>query len=174
MRPPRSVAVALCLCAAGCFWGFKHPLGPVKSAFIEPRLLGTWQCSSTEDPKPGRITIIDFDGKQYYFGSLDDEGKTSHSRVHATRVGGVPYLSSVEVGKEEDGWFVVRYEFPDQERLHLRFVDPKPFEQVLDNPGKVRKLLERRRNDPTLFLDVFLSCVREPVPDTVETRPPGQ
>ena len=163
MRVHRPLAslVALLLLMSGCI-GFKHPLGPVSSGFIEPRLLGTWDCTSADDKKPGKMTILDFDGRQYYFGSVDESGQQGHARAYATRVGGEPFLNFVEVGGggKEPGWMLAHYTFSGDNNLALRLVDPKPFEKIVDSASRVRKLLERRRGDSSLYID-WCSCVRE-------------
>ena len=156
--------MAACVITSGCITGFKHPLGPPEEGFIEPRLLGTWACTSTDDPKPSLITFIDFDGKQYYIQSAGDgEGDPSHSRAFATRIEDVPFLNVRDLGpKAENDWTFIAYAVPDADHLRLRLVDPQPFEDVVDDPPSVKQRLANQLQDPELLLD-WVSCTRPEV-----------
>ena len=161
-RRLRALLVASCMAFPGCLVGFRHPLGPVGSAFIDQRLLGSWQCTGGDDPKPGAMTIIAFDEKQYYMLFAEEAREPSHARAYATRVEGVPFLNMREIGtSKDDTWFILAYVFPEEEHVNLRFVDPQPFKDVMESQRGVRKLLERRLKSPDLFVN-FLSCVRAP------------
>ena len=152
--------VASCIALPGCIVGFRHPLGPVASGFIDARLLGTWQCTGADEANPGVMTVFDFDGKQYYMLDVSEGKPPTHTRAYATRVGGVPFLNLQEIGAaHDDEWLFMEYVFTDAEHLSLRMVDPQPFREVIDNERQVRKMLERRRNESSLFVSLG-SCVR--------------
>jgi hypothetical protein len=154
--------VTSCLTLIGCLSGFKHPLGPADEGFIEAQLLGRWECVSTDDPSPGlTITILDFDGKQYYIQAAEPgKDEVSHSRAYATRVEGVPFLNVQGIGpKPEDEWTFLEYVLLDGDHLGFRLVDPQPFEDVIDDAPSVSARLGSRLQDPDVVHD-FLSCTR--------------
>lgn len=148
------------LLSAGCLSGFHHPLGPPEGGFIEPPLPGRWSCASSDDPKPSELTVIDFDGKQYYLetsgGGDSDRGRY---RAHATRVGGSPFLSVREIGRDEEEWQFLEYDVRQTDRLTLRYVDPDAFEDVIDDATAVRERLEEQLHVPGVVGDL-LSCTR--------------
>jgi len=154
--------VASCVILSGCLSGFRHPLGPADEGFIEPDLLGRWECASTEDPSPGHITILDFDGKQYYlqFAELEKD-EPSHFRAYATRVEGVPFLNVRAIGpKPDDEWAFLEYALVDADHLSFRYVDPQPFEDVIDDGPSVKVRLGDHLQDPEVLHD-YLSCTRD-------------
>jgi hypothetical protein len=159
----RPLLVTSCLAFPSCLVGFRHPLGPVGSAFIDQRLVGTWQCTGRDDPKPGVMTIIDFDEKQYFMLFAEEAKEPTQARAYATRVRGVPFLNLQEIGasNKDHGWFILDYVFPDEEHVNMRALDPEPFKDVIESQRGVRKLLERRLKSPDLFVN-YLSCVRTP------------
>lgn len=155
------LAMGACLASGGCITGFAHPLGPARRGFIEPDLVGSWMCSSGEDPKPGRITFMDFDRRQYYIESEED-GKSGPERLRAfaTRIEDVPFLSVREIGTDADvEWALLTYRLPDTDHLILRAVDVKPFEDVLEDAARVRERLAEHLEDPEVILDL-VSCTR--------------
>jgi hypothetical protein len=161
LRKGTSLVMAVsCLVSSGCLSGFQHPLGPVGEAFIEPDLLGRWECVAPDDPSSGTITIIDFDGKQYYIQSEFEKGEVSHSRAHATRVEEVPFLNVRAIGpKPEDEWTILQYALVDADHLSFRYVDPQPFEHVIDDALGVSGSLASHLEDPEVIKDL-LSCTR--------------
>jgi hypothetical protein len=153
--------VASCVILSGCLSGFRHPLGPATEGFIEPQLLGRWECVSADDPSPGIMTILDFDGKQYYvqFNELQKD-ELGHFRAYATRVEEVPFLNLRAIGpKPEDEWTFLAYALVDADHLSFRYVDPQPFEDVIDDGEGVRARLGSHLEDPEVLGD-FLSCTR--------------
>ena len=148
------------LLSAGCLSGFHHPLGPPEDGFIEPLLPGRWSCASSDDPKPSELTVIDFDGKQYYLeasgGGDSDRGRY---RAHATRVGGSPFLSVHEIGRDEEEWQFLEYDVRQTDRLTLRYVDPDAFEDVIDDATAVTERLAEQLHVPGVVGDL-LSCTR--------------
>jgi hypothetical protein len=154
------MAIALVPCA--CITGFKHPLGAVEEGFIESMLLGTWRCSSTDDPTPFLITFMDFDGKQYYLLSSDGgSSEPSHLRGVATRIEDVAFLSVRALDSDGDGeWMVLEYALSDADHLTFRLVDSAPFEDIVDDPPSVRERLAWHLQYPETFVDL-LSCARQ-------------
>jgi hypothetical protein len=152
--------IVTCLVLSGCLSGFQHPLGPAGEGFIEPQLLGQWECVSADGPSPGPITIIDFDGKQYYIQSEFEKGEVSHSRAYATRIEEVPFLNVRGIGpKPDDEWTFVQYALVDADHLVFRYVDPQPFEDVIDDALGVSGRLVGSLENPEVVQD-FLSCTR--------------
>jgi hypothetical protein len=152
--------VASCVTLTACLSGFRHPLGPADEGFIEPELLGRWECVSADDPAPGPITILDFDGKQYLIQSELEKGEVGHFRAYATRVEGTPFLNLRAVGpKPEDEWTLLEYVLTDADHLSFRLVDPQPFEDVIDDGPGVTARLGSHLQDPEVLQDL-LSCTR--------------
>jgi hypothetical protein len=151
--------VATCVIPTACLTGFKHPLGSVEEAFIEPNLLGNWACSSVEDSTPSVLNIMDFDGKQYYLESSDGKGDQSHLRALGHRIEDVAFLSLLELGKKHDEWVFLAYAQSDTDHLSLRVVDATAFEDVLDDPPSVKQRLAEQMQDPEIVVSL-LSCTR--------------
>jgi hypothetical protein len=152
--------VLVCCFSGGCIIGFKYPLGPVKRAAIDTRLLGVWECHDT-DQKPGRLTFMDYDGRQYllYFTAEGDE--PSHFRVYSTPIKGRVFLNLQEVKPEplESEWLFFEYTLSPGGQLSLRGVNPSPFEKVQDSEKEVRRLLERNL-DNTEFVGSTFTCTK--------------
>jgi hypothetical protein len=149
--------VATCVIPTACITGFKYPLGSIEEAFIEPNLLGSWTCSSADEPTPSVLKIIDFDGKQYYIES--PEGDPSHFRALGHRIEDVSFLSVRELGAKDDDWTFLEYALPDADHLSLRAVETAPFEDVIDDPPSVRQRLAEQMQDPEVVA-ALLSCTR--------------
>jgi hypothetical protein len=157
------LVVALSITSA-CITGFAHPLGAPEDGFIEPRLLGNWACTSIDDPTPSLVTILDFDGKQYYIQSSGGgTSESSHSRAIATRIEEGTFLSARELGSDRDGeWTFLEYALSDADHLRFRLVDPAQFEDVVDDPPSVRQRLAEQLQDPEVFVGL-ISCTRQAV-----------
>ena len=165
-----ALVVAGCLASSACITGFEHPLGPPEDGFIEPGLVGKWTCTAKfEDPAPGVVEIMDFDGKQYYIQSPGTAGSDpTHTRAFATRLEGVTFLSSRDLGADAKGeWTLMAYALLDSGHLEFRVVDPRPFEDVVGDAQGVRDRLAGLLEDPEVLVDA-LSCTRE---DEGEVRP---
>jgi len=152
--------VATCVIPTACLTGFKHPLGSVEEAFIEPKLLGNWSCSSDDEPTPTVLNIMDFDGKQYYIES-SDKGDPSHFRGLGHRIEDVAFLSLLELGKkdEDEGWAFLAYAQSDADHLSLRAVDTTAFEDVIDDAPSVKQRLAEQMQDPEIVVSL-VSCTR--------------
>jgi hypothetical protein len=160
LRRASSLVILTCIALSGCLSGFKHPLGPAGEGFVEPQLLGRWECVSTEDPSPGPLTILDFDGNQYYLELESEKEETGRFRAYATRIEGVTFLNVRPIGpKPEDEWAFLAYAFVDPDHLVLRYVNPQPFEDVIDDPLGVSGRLAAQLEDPEVVSD-YLSCTR--------------
>jgi hypothetical protein len=163
-------ALVLSLAATGCISGFEQSLGPVESGFIEPDLLGSWMCSSADDPAAVDLTFVDFDGIQYYLRAEDHRAAPDSLRGIATRLGNATFLSLRPLApRAEEEWTVLQYSIEEAGRLSLRYVNPQPFEDVLSDPQAVRDSLLTRLEDPDVVSDLF-SCSR-PVLSPAESQP---
>jgi hypothetical protein len=152
--------VAALVCTA-CLSGFRHPLGSARQSFIDKPLLGTWECHSNDDPKPIELTFVDFDGRQYLLQSDDRKGERSSHRVVGTRLEQATFLSLRTVApKAEDEWTLLQYAFSDANHFSLGLVDPRPFEDVLDDAVAVRERLAERLDDPEVVIRELVSCTR--------------
>jgi hypothetical protein len=159
------LAVACCF-SAGCIIGFKYPLGPVKKAMIDPRLLGAWKCRDT-DQKPGQLTFMDYDGRQYLLYFTAEGEEPTHMRAYSTQLKGRVFLNfqALEPKPHESTWQFLEYSFPEQGRLSVRSVKTEPFEKVRESAKDVRRLLERNLDNADFF-DPLWSCAKaEPKKD---------
>jgi hypothetical protein len=128
---------------------------------VEARLLGTWHCQDSEEQHPVDLTFADFDGRQYLLQVDEHSSTSSSSRAVAGRVGSLTYLSVREVFPTSEGdWTVFGYSFGDAE-LRLEYVDPDPFEDVIDDSQAVRDRLSALVQDPEVVQQMF-SCTRVP------------
>jgi hypothetical protein len=151
--------VATCVIPTACITGFKHPLGSLEEAFIEPNLLGDWTCSAADDPTPSVLKIRDFDGKQYYIESPGSEGDPAHLRALGSRIEDAAFLSVRELGPKDDDWSILQYSLSDTDHLSLRAVDTTRFEDVVDDAPSVKQRLAEQMQDPEVVLSL-LSCTR--------------
>lgn len=149
-----------CLATGGCITGFTHPLGPASEGFIEPGLLGAWTCAAPEGEKPGSITFVQFDSRQYYMEFGEGEEPPARLRAVGTRLEDLTFLSIHELGDGPDnGWEFLSYTLADANHLRLRAVDAQPFEDIRDDQASVRQRLAEQLQDPDIIAD-FLSCTR--------------
>src|SRR5258708_23709767 len=139
----RLLLMVVLVIPGACITGFKHPIGAGEDGFIESKLLGTWECSSVDDPTPILITLMDFDGKQYYIQSSGGgSSEPSHSRAFATRIDDVAFLSACELRLDrDDEWTFLEYALSDADHLRFRLVDPARFEDVVDDQPSVSQRL---------------------------------
>lgn len=149
--------VATCVIPTACITGFKHPLGSVEEAFIEPNLVGEWTCTAVDEPTPSVLKIMDFDGKQYYIESRG--GDPSHFRALGHRIEDVAFLSVEELEAKNEDWSFLEYTLSGADHLSLRAVDPTPFEDVIDDAGSVKQRLAEQMQDPEIVASA-VSCTR--------------
>jgi len=158
-QPLRVLLLAGCLATSGCISGFKHPLGPTSQAYIDNRLLGSWSCV-TEERKPVGLNFVKFDSRQYYLRITDSRSEPDDARAFATRLEELDFLNVRSIGpKADDEWTFSQYSFTEAGQLKLKYVDPQPFEDVLDDPEAVRDRLVSQLEDPEVVQD-FMTCTR--------------
>jgi hypothetical protein len=157
----RLLFMGVSLALSACITGFTHPLGEAEDGFIESNLLGTWACTSVDDPTSSLITLMDFDGRQYYIQFSGGSKAPSHYRAIATRIDDVGFLSARELKLNlEDDWSYLEYALSDASHLELRLVAAERFEDVVDDPPSVRQRLAVQLQDPEVVTDL-LSCARQ-------------
>jgi hypothetical protein len=106
------------------------------------------------------MTILDFDGKQYYIQLESEKDEPGRFRAYATRVEEVPFLNVRAIGpKPEDEWTFLQYAQVDADHVSFRYVDPQPFEDAIDDAVGVSGRLAGHLEDPEVVQD-FLSCTR--------------
>jgi hypothetical protein len=155
----RTVMLTACVATSGCISGFKHPLSPPAQAYIDNRLIGSWSCV-TEDEKPLGLSFAKFDSRQYYLRIADPTSTPDDARAFATRLEERDFLNVHSIGpKASDEWNLSQYSFTESGQLKLKYVDPEPFEDVLDDPQAVRDRLVSRLEDPEVVQD-FVTCTR--------------
>jgi hypothetical protein len=161
MKPRLAAVLAFVCCfSAGCIVGFKYPLGPVKKAVMDARLLGVWECHDA-DEKPARLTFMDYDDRQFVLYLTAEGDEPSHFRSYSTRIKGHVFLNLQEVKPKrvEPAWLFFEYAFSADGRLSLRGVNASPFEKVQENEKEVRRLLERNLGNPEFF-ESTVTCAK--------------
>jgi hypothetical protein len=149
-----------------CFTEFPNPLGPVREAFIDPRLLGRWTCLGTESSVPGEMTVMDFDGRQYLV-SLEGGGeKPSQNRAYTTRINDATFWNVQSLGpRRESDWSFVQYSFPEEGHLQLQMIHSDVFDDVRSDASEVRRLIEENLENAEFF-EPLLDCT--PVPESTD------
>lgn len=72
----------------------------------------------------------------------------------------MPFLNVRAFGpKPEDEWTFLQYALVDADYLSFRYVDPQPFEHVIDDALAVSGSLASHLEDPEVIKD-FLACTR--------------
>lgn len=150
--------------ALGCLADFPNPLGPVSDAFIEPRILGRWSCLAADGSEPGRLTVMDFDGKQYYVSFVVQGEEPAQLRAYATRINETVFWNLRALGPKGDTtWSFVQYSFAEEGHLLLQVVRPDAFEGLGDDASAVRRYLEDNLENGEL-LEPAWDCTAEEEP----------
>ncbi len=159
-RSGRLLLLAACVATSGCITGFKHPLGPASRGYIDDRLLGVWSCVAADDPGQLELSLVKFDSRQYYVRIADSKSEPSDGRAFATRLEETDFLNLHQIGPKADGeWTFLQYSVSEGGQLTMKYVDPQPFEDILDDPQAVRDRLASRLDDPEVVGD-GLACAR--------------
>ena len=155
-----ALLAVVCCFSSGCIIGFKYPLGPVRKAAIDTRLLAVWECHG-EDQKPGRLTFMDYDGQQYVLYFTAEGEEPGHFRAYSTQIKGRGFLNvqGVEPKPLDPTWLFFEYAFSETGQLSLRGVNADPFEKVRENAREVRRLLERNLENAEFF-ESTLTCTK--------------
>lgn len=163
-RPLRAAALVLTLALWGCYES-QFPLGPPEEGTIDRRLPGNWRClqSGEGENKPFLLSIIPFDGKQYYAGLLMEGEKPVHYRAFSASVKGMTLLNVQEINSETVSesrrWIFVRYSLLRPNVLLVEIVKDAPFKGIDASPLSVREVVERDIRNPELYQD-FCTCVK--------------
>jgi hypothetical protein len=160
----QGVVLLATLPALGCLTEFPHPLGPIREAFIDPRLLGRWTCPGGDASEPGQLTVMDFDGRQYLVSLVGGGEKPSQNRAYTTRINDTTFwnVQSLEP-KRESNWSFVQYSFPEEGHLRLQMIQSDAFDDVATDASEVRRLVEENLEN-TEFFDPLLDCTPAPEP----------
>ncbi len=166
MKKLRVALVALCLALPGCY-DFDFPLDPKPQVAVDPRLVGTWRCLGAEpsiDDAPANIRIERRTQTTTHWAfespAADGTPEKADFDVHGSSVKGGALLNVLEVGEKANGkWSFARYTFISPDILRLQLVDDKPLEKVKGNVDSLRKAIEKRRDDPAIYID-YCVCVR--------------
>ncbi len=176
----RKLRIILLVC--GCLWlpacyDFDFPLDPEPRVPVDGRLVGVWRCLSVETDVDEPVALLRIERRtgqvaQWTFETPSTDGSTEKGEfdVHGSTVKGGELLNARET-KKDDGaakWSFVRYSFLLPGVLRLQVVRDEPFEKVEGQAASLRKEVEKRRDDPTIYSD-FCVCVRGKAP--VEPSP---
>jgi hypothetical protein len=176
MRKLRIVLLACaCLCLPACY-DFDFPLDTEPRVPVDGRLVGVWRCLAMETDVDEPVALLRIARRSgqvalWTFETPSTDGSTEKAEfdVHGSTVKGGELLNAREI--KESGaakWSFVRYSFLLPDVLRLQVVKDEPFEKVADKAASLRKEVEKRRGDPTIYSD-FCVCVRGKPP--VEPSP---
>jgi hypothetical protein len=152
-----AIAVGQDSCQTDVRISFPFPLDAPDAASIDERLVGRWDCREPDADETFVLTMLDFDGRQYYM-STPAEDVDAVWRAYATTLQGTAVLNFALLG-EQDDWHYARYSFPGVGRLEIRMVLMAPFDAVHDSQEEVRRLLARNLENNE-FYDAAIACVR--------------
>jgi hypothetical protein len=166
MKTLRAALVVSCLFLPACY-DFDFPLDEKPQVPVDTRLLGSWHCLGVEsdlDEGAGvlRITRRTDTIFRWTLEAPSAHGTRDHSvyDVHGSSMPGGSFLNTLEVGEKANGkWNFVKYSFLLPHVLSIQIVDDKPFEKAKASAALLRKEVEKRRNDPTIYSDLLV-CVR--------------
>jgi len=178
MKTLRVVLVVACLSLPACY-DFDFPLDPKPLVPVDARLVGAWRCLGSEaalDDAPGvlRIALRTDTTSRWSFESPSADGTPEKSEydVHGSTLRGGAFLNAVELGAKANGkWNFVRYSFLLPNVLRIQLVNDEPFAKLKD-AAALRREIERRRDDPTIYSD-FMICVRPKPPKDASAAPPA-
>lgn len=136
---PAPLAATALLLLAGCGGvTLEHPLSDDKTTAVDEQLIGYWELVpesvGEETAGPGerwpRIAVGRKKGDDRAMEAVglqleDGYVKVSRLDVRPTRIGDQRYLSLRNPEEAEQGWFVIRYRFDDDGRMHGRVLDPE-------------------------------------------------
>jgi hypothetical protein len=184
-RGRRIVLIAAAGLSFSACYDFDFPLDPAPRVPVDGRLLGSWRCLAMaeddidEPVMPLSISRGTEHVTRWRFAPASNETgegaeEVGEYDVHGSTAKGGQFLSAREVKPDGSGdWSFVRYTFLLPDVLRLQVVDDKPFDDVEKDPAKLRKAVEKRRNDPAIYWD-FLVCVRTKSPESPSPSPtPG-
>lgn len=185
MKTLRIVIAAACLALPACY-EFDFPLDPKPVVRVDPRLVGAWRCLGAEtsvDDLPATLRIVRRTSEimHWSFESLSSDGTKDMGEydVYASTMKGGALLNALELGEKASGkWSFVQYALLLPNVLRIQVVDDKPFEKVRSHASDLRKAIERRRNDPSIYTD-YCVCVRvkassEPSPSSSPSSTPAR
>jgi hypothetical protein len=164
-----AVVAVLVLALPGCKVDSVVPLGPASEGVIEPRLVGAWTCSGSDDgAEPGTLVFSQFDDTQYLVRAEGGEGEEpSHLRAYSSTLSDTTFLNMQELGESGDdgerGWRFMEYSFADDGSVRLRLVAADVFEGHEDSIASARQALEGALGDPETLIDA-LRCMRRQAP----------
>ncbi|MEO8359911.1 MAG: hypothetical protein ABI672_07770 [Vicinamibacteria bacterium] len=175
-----ALLVGLCVGSSGCY-DFDFPLDPTPEVSIDVRLVGAWRClgvrADADEPAfvlritPRTDKIADWALESTM---ADGSKETEHLDVHGSTVKGGDLLNVLEKGEKANGkWNIVQYSFLLPDVLRLQAVDDTSFEKAKTSSAALRKAIENRRGDPSIY-NAFAVCVRAKVspPEAVPTSSP--
>jgi hypothetical protein len=165
MKMVRVVLLLSCLSLPACY-EFDFPLDPTPQVKLDTRLLGAWRCLGTQsdlDEAPGVLRIARRTDtlSTWSIESLASDGSKERSEyeVHASTIKGGSLLNLRDVGEKTDGkWSFVKYSFLLPDVVRIQVVNDEPFKKIKD-ANTLREQIEKRRNDPAIYVD-FMVCVR--------------
>jgi hypothetical protein len=152
------------LCLYGCYES-EFPLGPAGSGSIDTRIPGIWKCvqGGDKENKPFLLTIMPFDGTQYYAGVETEGEKASHYRAFSSSIKETSLLNLQEIDANpalaDRRWIFIRYTLLKPNILQIELVKDEAFKGIDRSLAAVRKNLEEKIASPALYQD-FCVCTR--------------
>ena len=154
-----TLATLMGMMASGCYES-AFPLDPSPKAALDPKLLSTWRCLSTDAEEEAVSMIVGRAREGVYAVNIQERGQDPDKyEAHASIVSGSTLLNIREMKETSKPWVFGRYVLLRPNVLQMQIVSDDALKGVEASPAAVRRAIERRRNDPGLFVDGF-TCVR--------------
>jgi hypothetical protein len=164
MTPARLLAVLIGpLLLAGCYES-AFPLDAAPAGAVDAKLIGAWRCL-TQDPDDDALTMTFAQAREgVYAVSLKEkkEDEPETYEAYASRVGGQVFLNTRQLKESARPWVYLHQRALRSDVFQLQIVSEKAMKDVAvtATPDAVRRAIERKINDPALFEEATMTCVR--------------
>lgn len=152
--------LVVALLSAGCYQS-SFPLDPKPAGAVDPKLLGAWHCVSGSSDDAVTVTMARAREGVYAVTLKEKGADPDRYEIHASRVGGQEFLNIRELDtKSSTPWSYGRSTLFSPDALQLQLVDESVMKGVAATPAAARAAIEKRLNDPALFVKGPIVCVR--------------
>ena len=150
----------MALVSTGCYQS-TFPLDAKPATAVDPKLLGAWHCVSGSSDDAVIVTMARA-REGVYAATLTEKGEDpDHYEMHASRVGGQEFLNIRDMDtKSNKPWSYGRSTLLRPDVLQLQMVEEDAIKGAAETPAAVRAAIEKKLNDPALFVKGPIVCVR--------------
>lgn len=144
-----SITVLVIGSIASCVPTSKEPLSDDKTSKVDERLLGTWRV--TADPfKERTLTYQRSARSQNLLEALQNNGTDSRSAKFDVYVAETDQSLYLSLSLDNQGFLLVRYEFPSPKKLSIRHLNKKFVSSAIANGTLKGKMDDRKVFNPTI------------------------